>query len=81
MTQRSDLVERIRARPNDAPMPTEHLLDEAADEIERLRGLLSEAINFIPTGDERGNPFERELDFIARAVRAVEQTAQISEQR
>lgn len=32
-----DLVTRIRSRPNDAPMPTERLLDEAADEIERLR--------------------------------------------
>lgn len=32
-----DIVERIRDRPNDAPMPTEHLLDEAADTIEELR--------------------------------------------
>lgn len=33
----TDLVQRIRDRPNDAPLPTERLLDEAADEIERLR--------------------------------------------
>jgi hypothetical protein len=32
----SDIVERIRNRMHDAPMPTEHLLDEAADMIERL---------------------------------------------
>jgi hypothetical protein len=32
-----DIVERIRRRLNDAPMETERLLDEAADEIERLR--------------------------------------------
>lgn len=36
----SDLVQRIRDRPNDAPMPTERLLDEAADEIERLEAAL-----------------------------------------
>lgn len=33
----TDLVTRIRDRPNDAPMSTERLLDEAADEIEQLR--------------------------------------------
>ncbi len=32
----SDLVRRIRSRPNDAPIPTERLLDEAADEIAGL---------------------------------------------
>jgi len=37
-----DIVERIRNRPNDAPMETERLLDEAADEIERLRWLLAQ---------------------------------------
>jgi RecB family exonuclease len=31
-----DLVERIRNRPNDAPTPTERLLDEAADALERM---------------------------------------------
>lgn len=33
----SDIVERIRNRINDAPMPTEHLLDEAADTLTALR--------------------------------------------
>lgn len=33
----SDIVERIRNRINDAPMPTEHLLDEAEDTITALR--------------------------------------------
>ena len=35
----SDIVSRIRSRPHDAPMPTEHLLDDAATEIERLSDL------------------------------------------
>ena len=34
-----DIVARIRNRIHDAPMETEQLLDEAADEIERLRGV------------------------------------------
>lgn len=33
------LAERIRARPHDAPMPTEYLLDDAADELDRLTTL------------------------------------------
>ncbi len=37
-----ELLARIRSRPNDAPLPTEGLLDEAAAEIERLRDMLSE---------------------------------------
>lgn len=32
-----DLVERIQSRLNDAPLPTERLLDEASEEIKRLR--------------------------------------------
>ena len=32
-----DIVKRIRDRIHDAPMETERLLDEAADEIVRLR--------------------------------------------
>lgn len=36
------LVSRIRDRPNDAPMETERLLDDAADEIDRLRAALTE---------------------------------------
>ena len=31
-----ELIERIRERPNDAPLPTEYMLDEAADELWRL---------------------------------------------
>lgn len=33
----SDIVARIRGRIHDAPMETEQLIDEAADEIERLQ--------------------------------------------
>lgn len=40
----SDLVKRIRNRLNDAPIPTEHLLDEAADAIEQLRARIAEAV-------------------------------------
>ena len=36
----TDVVQRIRSRSNDAPLPTERLLDEAADEIECLRSAL-----------------------------------------
>jgi hypothetical protein len=36
----TDIVERIKGRLNDAPMPTERLLDECAAEIERLRTAL-----------------------------------------
>jgi hypothetical protein len=43
----SDIVERINNRIHDAPMPTEHLLDEAAEEIDRLRGLLRHYANWI----------------------------------
>jgi hypothetical protein len=32
-----DIVERLRNRVHDAPMPSEHLLDEAADLIEEAR--------------------------------------------
>lgn len=31
-----DIVNDIRSRIHDAPIPTEHLLDDAADLIERL---------------------------------------------
>lgn len=35
-----DLVTRIRSRPHDAPMPTEYLLDDAADHIQLLETAL-----------------------------------------
>lgn len=35
-----DLVQRIRSRPHDAPMPTEHLLDETADAMEKMLAAL-----------------------------------------
>lgn len=38
----SDIVERIERRIHDAPMPSEHLLDEAAEVIQRLRLELQE---------------------------------------
>jgi FtsZ-binding cell division protein ZapB len=36
-----DIVERIENRIHDAPMPTEHLLDECGVEIERLRTVMA----------------------------------------
>lgn len=41
--ERADIVERIKSRLNDAPMPTERLLDECATEIDRLRSILRAA--------------------------------------
>ena len=35
-----DIVERLRERINDSPMPAERLIDEASEEIERLRAAL-----------------------------------------
>jgi hypothetical protein len=47
MGEKEDIVERIRNRLNDAPLPTEYLLDEAADEIERLRADLGTALRLV----------------------------------
>lgn len=73
-----DLLTRLKAHAKhkglDANLYGERgseLYQEAADEIEHLRGLLSEAIDLIPTGDERGNPYYGELDFIERAKAAI----------
>jgi hypothetical protein len=46
----TDIVKRIRSRPNDAPMPTEHLLDEAADRIKKLEAALREIENYNRNG-------------------------------
>lgn len=46
-------------------------------EIERLKSLLREAIGYIPTGDERGNPNERELDFIRRVKAEIENVSEL----
>jgi hypothetical protein len=39
------LVSRLRNRIHDAPMPTEHMLDEAADRIEELEAAILMANN------------------------------------
>lgn len=70
-----DIVERIRNRLNDAPMPTERLLDEAADEIERLRAARASAFEEaakIAESDElwKGcDPFFDNREAIAAAIR------------
>ncbi len=43
----SDLVERLRNRTHDAPMPSERLMDEAADALERLSKLFIAASSTI----------------------------------
>ena len=36
----TDIVERIKTRIHDSPMPIEHLLDDCAEEIKRLRAFI-----------------------------------------
>ena len=38
----TDIIARLRNRIHDSPIPAEHLMDDAADEIERLRAALEE---------------------------------------
>jgi hypothetical protein len=70
----NDIVSRIRGRIHDAPMPTERLLDDAADEIEQLREtvrLLREvASHYQDAGDLRGEA-ERDLQDIRRQLDAM----------
>lgn len=53
-----DIVERIRNRTHDAPMAIEFLLDDAAEEIERLRGLLTYAVAKLEDVWDDGPPGE-----------------------
>jgi hypothetical protein len=64
----SPLVERIRNRPNDAPLPTEYLLDEAADTIQRLEAALEKIADWDVLGD--GYTDFCEVRNIARAALA-----------
>lgn len=50
----SDIIERLRNRIHDSPMPAELLMDEAADEIERL----SAGWQPIDTAPKDGTPIE-----------------------
>lgn len=45
-----NIVAEIRARPHDAPMPTERLLDDAAERIEDLEMLVRATILFMEEG-------------------------------
>ncbi len=65
-----DLVERIRNRPHDAPMPTEYLLDDAADHIETLETAILTIIKSMneylpPTGGDKDK-------FISEVIGAVD---------
>lgn len=43
MSATQELIERLRERPNDAPLSTEYMLDEAATLLEQQHRLLEEA--------------------------------------
>lgn len=63
-----DLVERIRSRIHDAPLPTEYLLDEAADVIEHLSGEFAiGAVVRLKSGGPGMTVFERRSNGIISA--------------
>jgi hypothetical protein len=65
MTERkTSIVERIRSRVHDAPMPTEWLLDDAADEIERLRRALEQIAIVCTDNMDRDCNHRMALDFV-----------------
>ena len=47
MSKYSELVERINGRPNDAPVPSEYLLDEASDAIIKLEAEKAELVECV----------------------------------
>jgi hypothetical protein len=67
------IIKRLRDRPNDAPMPTERLLDDAADIIEELLTFFIECVDDLESEIEsrRGSVLERimarDLDPIIKA--------------
>lgn len=42
MSESRELVERLRNRPHDAPMESEHMMDDAADLIERQAAIIED---------------------------------------
>lgn len=73
MSKYSELVERINARPNDAPLPAEYLLDEAADAITKLEAEKAELTSLLVLCVDRvevDDPFAKELVDKARAILA-----------
>ena len=48
----SKLADRIRARPNDAPLETEYMLDEAADALDECERALILARDYGDTTDD-----------------------------
>lgn len=70
------IVERIRQRINDAPMPIEQLLDDAADRIEALEGALRQMAK-----DPPPNLDEPDLDFeVIEKMRAIARAALSSQE-
>lgn len=68
------ISERIRARQHDAPIPTEYLLDDAADTIDALVAALEAMREFLdPMRFNRGSDNVRadELDKMALAALAL----------
>ncbi len=73
----SDLVKRLRDRPNDAPMESERLMDEAADRIEALEAALRqarEALTWYVEEDDvlEGDHWEKENAFWIEGKRNAE---------
>lgn len=68
------LAERIRARPHDAPMPTEYLLDDAADELDRLATLEAAVRKVIDLVNVYLPPDSKmsDRDFISEVIGAVD---------
>jgi len=58
----ADIVTRIENRMHDAPMPTEHLLDEAAEEIVKLRN------------DKHIASLAESVERIAKALESIDST-------
>ena len=50
-TPTEDIVLRLRSRPNDSPMHAEYMMDDAADEIDRLREALEKILDEGDNGD------------------------------
>lgn len=71
------LVERIRSRPNDAPIPTEHLLDEAANLIEMLTTGLQLARAYV----DAATVFPSEAEKATRLLRSVDAVLEIASRK
>ena len=74
-----DILTRISERLNDSPMETERLLDDCADEIQRLRELLLEndidPEPYVPPPEQFGPPTYYEYLMHQQMVKVFERAA------